>query len=382
MRQADIGPGLLDDVVQKSIAGLEQGKERIAHLAEGSGARVASVTHEIRVLQGERDAQTARVPGLEQQVLTLSARLDDVVRAGSPESSALKLLLEELTEAKVELSLAGERSRAIRRQIDSLEEQESELERMIQETGQFARELTASIAFLAANFRQIGSHLQSAQQSRALGLHVIRAQEEERRRLAREIHDGPTQLLNSVVLRIDVCQRFFDSDLPRLRDELQQLKELVRLSLQDVRKIIFDLRPMTLDDLGLIPALRTFLKDYQAKTGIETDLAVFGNERRYDSAFEVAMFRIVQEALTNVSKHAGASRVWVVVETAGGREVKMNIKDDGSGFDPDCVTPGVAGTRFGLVAMRERTELLGGSMEIQSAPGQGTKLSFFFPLAE
>lgn len=382
MKQANIGPGLLDDVVQKSIAGLEQGKERIAQLAEGSGAWAARVTGEIRTLQAEHDLQTAAIPGLERLQEALSARLDQMLNAGPPAAAELRALIAEIATTSAELSVARDRQQQLRRQLGWLEEQESQLERMAQETGQFARELSASIAFLAANFRQIGSHLQSAQQSRALGLHVIRAQEEERRRLAREIHDGPTQLLNSVVLRIDVCQRFFDSDLPRLRDELQQLKELVRLSLQDVRKIIFDLRPMTLDDLGLIPALRTFLKDYQAKTGIETDLAVFGNDRRYDSAFEVAMFRIVQEALTNVSKHAGASRVWVVVETAGGREVKLNIKDDGNGFDPESVTPGVAGTRFGLVAMRERTELLGGSMEVQSAPGQGAKLSFVFPLSE
>ena len=241
--------------------------------------------------------------------------------------------------------------------------------------------LASATQSLIHNVRGLGSRLESAQQSRELGLHVIRAQEEERRRLAREIHDGPAQLLNSVVLRINVCQKLVETDPARLQDELAQLKDLVRLSLQDVRKVIFDLRPMALDDLGLVPALRTFLKDFQARTGIETDFAAFGSERRLDPAFEVAIFRLVQEALTNVYRHAGASRVWVKVETAGGSQIKVGVRDDGSGFDPEQVRA-AGGGHFGLVGMRERTELLGGSMEIISAPGQGTRLNFVFPLAE
>jgi two-component system sensor histidine kinase DegS len=246
-----------------------------------------------------------------------------------------------------------------------------------------AAERTApAIGALARTYRDLGVRLETAQQGRGLGLHAIRVQEEERRHLAREIHDGPAQLLNSVVLRIDVCQRLVGHDPERLKHELTQLKDLVRLSIQDVRKIIFDLRPMALDDLGLVPALRQYLKDFQARTGIETDFAFYGNDRRYNPAFEVALFRLCQEALTNAAKHAGAARVWVTVETTGGQEIKLTVKDDGVGFDPDAVRPGEGGSKFGLVGMRERAELLGGSMEILSAPGRGAKLTFLFPLVD
>lgn len=140
-------------------------------------------------------------------------------------------------------------------------------------------------------------------------LAIIRAQEEERRRVARELHDGPAQLLANVVLRIDVCQRLAEQDPARLREELQQLKDLLRLSLQEVRQVIFDLRPMALDDLGLVPALRSYLQGYQTRTALETDLAVYGTDRRLGPDLEIAIFRLVQEALTNVQKHARASRV-------------------------------------------------------------------------
>lgn len=245
-----------------------------------------------------------------------------------------------------------------------------------------AAERTApAMGALARSYREIGVRLETAQQGRGLGLHAIKVQEEERRHLAREIHDGPAQLLNSVVLRIDVCQRLVDHDTDRLKHELTQLKDLVRLSIQDVRKIIFDLRPMALDDLGLVPALRQYMKDYQTRTGVETDFAFYGNDRRYNPAFEVALFRLCQEALTNVAKHAGATRVWVTVETTGGQEIKLTVKDDGVGFDPGAVKP-EGNSKFGLVGMRERAELLSGSMEIQSAPGRGTKLVFLFPLVD
>jgi two-component system, NarL family, sensor histidine kinase DegS len=382
LKHPEIGAGVLDDMGQKMIANLERGKDQVELLVAAVREAYERLTEEAGSVRRMLDAVLGEFALLEARVRAAETQLGELVKAGGTDIPAVLKACEALSEARTGLCVAREREQGLLRHLQSLDAQAAGAGQMSAEGSHLAGELGGAIQFLATNFRTLGSQLENAQQSRALGLHVIRAQEEERRRLAREIHDGPTQLLNSVVLRIDVCQRFFDTDLERVRGELQQLKELVRLSLQDVRKIIFDLRPMTLDDLGVVPALRTFLKDYQAKTGIETDFSVFGNDRRYDSTFEVAIFRIVQEALTNVSKHAGASRVWVKVETTGGKEIKVQVKDDGAGFDASKVVAGVAGSKFGLVAMRERTELLGGSMEIHSAPSQGTKLNFLFPLAE
>ncbi|HYG58301.1 MAG TPA: sensor histidine kinase, partial [Symbiobacteriaceae bacterium] len=347
MKHPDLGPGVLDDKVQKNIASLEHAKERVARIAELARNQYYGLTQEVALLQQQQRAHGAALSALGDKVARAEQRLTELAEAHAG-AGELLAAARTLAEAATELRRAEEQDRDRTRSLTWLEESVRGLGQMAEEGGNLTDEIAAAVDFLAANFRELGSFMESAQQSRALGLHVIRAQEEERRRLAREIHDGPTQLLNSVVLRIDVCQRFFDSDPERLKDELQQLKELVRLSLQDVRKIIFDLRPMALDDLGVVPALRTFLKDYQARTGIETDFSVFGNDRRYDPAFEIAIFRIVQEALTNVFKHAGASRVWVKVETAGGKEIKVQVKDDGVGFDPSEIKPGAAGTKFGL----------------------------------
>jgi signal transduction histidine kinase len=206
---------------------------------------------------------------------------------------------------------------------------------------------------------------------------LIEAQEEERRRLARDIHDGPAQLLANVVFRIDVAQTLLAGDADRARAELEQLKQLVRHSLQDVRKIIFDLRPLALDDLGLVPALRSYVGGLQEKAGLRVDLRVDGEPRRLPTAHEVALFRLVQEALHNVRKHAGTDAAEVDVEFLPG-EVRVMVTDHGRGFDP--AEAGGATDRLGLRSMRERAELFGGGLELRSTPGRGTVLSARVPV--
>jgi two-component system sensor histidine kinase DegS len=327
----------------------------------------------------EKDQQALQ-GGVRQHLVTLQ----EAIAQGLQLFDELKLeqerILDEMESLKVRLRLANVGPEA-EKSLQTLNAKAERVAALLEQWSAAAERTAPALGALARTYREIGARLETAQQGRGLGLHAIQVQEEERRHLAREIHDGPAQLLNSVVLRIDVCQRLVDHDTDRLKHELTQLKDLVRLSIQDVRKIIFDLRPMALDDLGLVPALRQYMKDYQTRTGIETDFAFYGNDRRYNPAFEVALFRLCQEALTNVAKHAGATRVWVTVETTGGQEIKLTVKDDGVGFDPSAVKP-EGNSKFGLVGMRERAELLGGSMEIQSAPGRGTKLVFLFPLVE
>jgi two-component system, NarL family, sensor histidine kinase DegS len=328
------GASTLGDVLRQAVTALKTGKQQIYQIAEAAQENQALIRRELEELHARLSHDSVSEP-----VLT------DLERQAEQLEFCLK-------------SLGG-------------------IARLAQDV---STQWTMALGILTTNFEHFSNRLETAAQTRALGLHVIRAQEEERRRLSREIHDGPAQLLNSVVLRIDVCQRLFETDLTRLRDELQQLKELVRLSLQDVRKIIFDLRPMALDDLGLIPALRAFLKDFQSKHGMEVDLAVFGSDERYDPVFEVALFRLVQEALNNTQKHAGTTRAWVRVERLG-RELRLTVKDNGAGFELEKVRE-LSGGKFGLVGMQERTELLGGTMEVHTAPGQGTRLQFTFPLGQ
>lgn len=212
-----------------------------------------------------------------------------------------------------------------------------------------------------------------------LGLQIIRAQEEERKRLSREIHDGPAQSLANVVLRMEYCEKLMDVDPDKVRDELKELKKIVKNNLQDVRKIIFDLRPMALDDLGVVPALKRYIEDFKDKNNINILTSFRGRESRFDPALEIALFRLIQESLNNVVKHARASEVKVSVDV-NDNMVKAVVEDNGVGFILAKALNNYAGAKFGLISMKERTELLGGNINIETKPGQGTKIMFVIPV--
>jgi len=182
----------------------------------------------------------------------------------------------------------------------------------------------------------------------------------------------------NVILRAEICEKLLDKNPAQVPKELRELKTVVKNSLQDVRKIIFDLRPMALDDLGIIPTLKRYFSEYQERNGINIDLVAFGQEKRISSGMEVAIFRVIQEAVNNVNKHSKAHKVLVRLEMTP-KVVNCSIKDDGVGFD---VKVKMDQDKFGLLGMRERVELLRGSFTINSAPEQGTEVKFNIPLEE
>ncbi len=208
---------------------------------------------------------------------------------------------------------------------------------------------------------------------------AVRAQEEERKRIARELHDDTAQVLTSLLRQMDNLIRkkphLSASDMFALKD----LKIQASRGLQAVHRLSQDLRPSLLDDLGLIPALRSLAKGLQVYDGIVTDLKVLGSERRFSPEVEIGVFRIVQEALNNVRRHAQASEAQVVVEFAEDR-TKVTISDNGRGFQllggvDDLPRSG----KLGLAGIQERAQLLGGTLEVRSTPGKGTTLTVEVP---
>lgn len=216
--------------------------------------------------------------------------------------------------------------------------------------------------------------------SRVFEGQIVKAQEDERRRIARDIHDGPAQALAGLILRIDICRRLLDSDPRKAVAELDELKEHLKESLQEVRGIISDLRPLALDRLGLTAALRAYLEGVAGRSGLAAVFTVTGEERRLPSVLEVTIYRLVQEAVNNVRKHARADTVTVTVRFQADR-VEATVEDDGVGFDVEAVRRG-GGEHFGLAGMRERVDLMDGTIEISSPAGRGrgTRVSFSFPV--
>jgi two-component system, NarL family, sensor histidine kinase DevS len=196
---------------------------------------------------------------------------------------------------------------------------------------------------------------------------IVAAQELERQRLARELHDETGQALTSILLGLKQLE---GAESP---EAVQALRELVVATLQDVRRLAVELRPKVLDDFGLVPALERLTSGFAEHTGIAVDLEASTITERLPVEVETAIFRIVQEALTNVVKHARAQRVSVLVTRADGR-IKAVIEDDGTGFDPAATDGGV-----GLIGMRERIELLDGSLVVETSPRSGTTVAAEVP---
>jgi len=260
---------------------------------------------------------------------------------------------------------AQQRLFTMRGQFEKLQGEQSNLER------------------LASHLQRTVTTLQALDLDRPEGdgtsviVRVIEAQESERQRLSRQIHDGPAQALSNFILQTEIAMRLFAIDTERARAELQSLKASATSTFQKVRDFIFDLRPMMLDDLGLVPTVRRYVDGFKEKTGIQSSLTVTGSDYRLDSAREVVIFRGIQELLGNVRQHAQASQVRLTLDFDGHR-VRVVAEDNGKGFDPPTA---IAAKKpaGGLSALQERMDLLSGTLQIDRQAGQGARVVMEIP---
>jgi two-component system, NarL family, sensor histidine kinase UhpB len=220
----------------------------------------------------------------------------------------------------------------------------------------------------------------SRQLTEQLTQQVLSAQEEERRRIARELHDETAQSLATLGIYIDtVLSTEAEHMTPGLQNGLRRVREVVDRTLGGVRTIIADLRPSLLDDLGLAAALRWQAQHRLEDAGIRVDLQIRGEGRRLSPQVETALYRILQEAITNILKYAEASYVEIDLDLSQIDLVTARIEDNGRGFDSTTLGPTAHGQGVGIFGMQERANLVGGTLQIDSAPGEGTEVRVSIP---
>jgi PAS domain S-box-containing protein len=216
-----------------------------------------------------------------------------------------------------------------------------------------------------------------ADRLQVLSRRVVEVQEEERRHLARELHDEIGQSLTAIAVNLQAVRRTCG---PEGQPRMEECLGVVQRSIEQVRSLALDLRPSMLDDLGLVAALRWYLDRQAQRVGYEPRFSADPQEMHLGPAAAVIAFRVAQEALTNVARHAGARRVRVGLRIRGG-SLRLVVRDDGVGFDPEStLRRGAEGRGMGLMGMRERAALLGGRVAFRSAPGQGTEVRLTLPL--
>jgi two-component system sensor histidine kinase DegS len=219
---------------------------------------------------------------------------------------------------------------------------------------------------------------EEGQPAKPLVVRIIEAQERERQRLSRQMHDGPAQALTNLILQAEICERLFDTDADRARGELVNLKTAVAGTFQKVKGFILNLRPMMLDDLGVVPTLRRYVDSLAENSDVVTNLTFTGKERRLEPHKEVTIFRLTQELLNNAIEHAHATSVQIGLDL-GDELVRVSVEDNGSGFELTEALTSPDADRLGLAMMRERIEMLGGRISFDSSVGRGTKVAFELP---
>ena len=205
---------------------------------------------------------------------------------------------------------------------------------------------------------------------------VVNAQEAERQRLSRQMHDGPAQAMSNFILQTEIAMRLLDVDAAQAKEELGNLKAAAMGTFQKVRNFIFELRPMMLDDLGLVPTIRKYVDAFKEQTGLDASLTITGSERRIEPYLEVMIFRAVQELLGNAARHSQAAMVKILLDM-GSETIRVSVDDNGKGFDPESV---LNGKSLGLKLIRDRAEMLGGTFDIDSTIGKGARISFSIPI--
>jgi signal transduction histidine kinase len=218
-------------------------------------------------------------------------------------------------------------------------------------------------------------------QLRHLSRQLLSAQEEERKRISRELHDVIGQTLTGINLRLATLKVQAAMNTKDREQNITRAQELVVEAVNVVHQFARELRPAVLDDIGLIPALHTFMKGFNEETGIQVSLSAFAAVEHLEGDKRIVFFRIVQEALTNVARHAQASRVEVNIQKLNGA-VCMKIKDDGKGLAAESARHGQKNKRLGLLGMKERLEMVGGQFTIQSVSGHGTTVTAEIPLGK
>lgn len=366
----------LEAILKKTVDVLEDSKRDIFTIGESSRNEYDNIRTELDLIQEEINEVIEDVDCLERKNRQARLRLMEVSRDFYNYTEVdIKNAYKQAEESSIEIAVLREKEGQLRSRRQELENRLINLEKTVNKAENLVSKVSIISDFLMGELTNLSDEFDDLRQKHNLAIKIIQAQEEERRRLAREIHDGPAQSIANLVFRVELTEKLIDKDIEKAKAELEELKGLIRLSMQDVRKIIYNLRPMSLDDLGLIPTLKRYIDKFVRQTGILIEFDVLGSKKRLSNTYEVTIFRLIQEALNNIFKHSEASSGKVRLEYGDGN-VNLFISDDGIGFDCSELEE----DKYGLISMEERCSLLGGSINIKSEHNKGTIIKILLPI--
>lgn len=370
----------LDHIFSQMVETMDRSKNDIFIISEQNRQSLLQMQKELEIVHSKLADVLIEGDLLEEETRLSRKRLGDVSKHfNTYTEEQVREAYEQANDLQIKLSINRTEDRQLRERRDDLERRLNELNDAILHADQLVTQANVVTNYLTSDLKNVGQALETAKLKQDFSLKIIEAQEEERKRLSREIHDGPAQMMANVLVRSDLIERTYrEKGVDQALVEISSLKLMVRNALSEVRRIIYDLRPMALDDLGLVPTLKKYLMTIEEyNMGCKIHFNSHGEQRRLLPNYEVAIFRLIQESVTNATKHGKCQTIWVEVEWFKNK-VTVTVKDNGIGFDQRLVRD----SSFGLLGMQERVDLLKGEMIVKSSPGKGTTMMFRIPLIE
>ncbi|MFC5464668.1 sensor histidine kinase [Lederbergia graminis] len=370
----------LDYIVEQMISTVEQSKSEVFRIGEQCRHDHDALIAELKEIKEQVHHVIHEGDKLESQARLARKRLSEVSKNFQAYSEEdVRNVYEKAHELQTKHMVNSQLEKQLRLRRDELERRLLALQETIDRAEVLVSQITVISNYLVSDIKGIGEALEDAKMRQDFGLRIIEAQEEERKRISREIHDGPAQLLANVLIRSDIAAKVHQESGPEQSlAEIRSLKEMIRSALYEVRRIIYDLRPMALDDLGLVPTLQKYLATIEEyHKVIKIDFIHIGEDKRLPQKYEVALFRLIQESVQNAIKHANASLIKVKLEMCS-ENLSVIVQDNGIGFDPNLKKDG----SFGLMGMRERVVILEGVLAIDSKENKGTTIKIQIPLID
>ena len=372
----------LEEILRKTRMALEEGRSQVFEVAEAARTECSRTEAVLKSVQTEMEESIVEVEELTRRFTKVRVELLRASRDLQEYTDAdRRRIYEEADQIRTALAAAKERERLLRVRRDNLQQTLAKMKDIADKADRLFSQVGVALSYLSGSFEDLNKQLENLQLREQAGQEMLLGQEIERKRMAGALHDGPVQDLANLVVQLEICERLYGAGRKgEAQEQFSGVKRIAQGTMAELRRIIYDLNPMTLEDLGLVLTINNYLDNLAKQSGVETRFILLGQEQRLEPNLEMAVFRIVQEAVNNSIKHARASLIEVILEYTR-QQISVSVRDDGGGFDTAAVQEKLkSGKHFGLLNMQSRAKVLGGTLQFQSEPGRGARLRVTIPL--
>ncbi|MBS5883320.1 MAG: histidine kinase [Clostridium sp.] len=371
----------IKEIIDGVIEEINVGKTKIFHIADAMRDELEIKKKELYDIKSRLSKVINEVDYLEKADKAMRYKLvEESKKLSQVDSDLFKEVYEEALDIRVRYITKQNEEKELILKRDNLERTLKNYNLNIEEAQGAVNQINIALGYLEGNILDIIND-QDEKSQMIVGIKILENQELERQRIAREIHDGPAQYIANAMMRVDFCKVVVKKDLEKGINELDDLKSNIRMALKEVRGIIYDLRPLHLEELGLMDAIKDMINIISVENDVKIDMIVDESSYEVEKIMQIAIYRIMQEILNNIKKHSKAKYVDIKINYIKDY-IYIYIQDDGIGFNVQetLINTKQKGNRYGLIGIFERVKQLRGKIEVKSSKGEGTIYKIRLPI--